>query len=147
MVAPIRITSPSSTAGSSASCWALLKRWISSRKNTVPMPFAFLRCRGALDHRRTSARPACTALASSKAAPVCGRGDPRERRLAAAGRPVEDHRVKRAALDRGAQRRLAAEQVLLAGELVERPRTHPRRERLALDDARRTGTGSLLAVE
>ena len=35
VVAPISVTRPSSTAGSSASCWALLKRWISSRKNTV----------------------------------------------------------------------------------------------------------------
>ncbi len=32
VVAPISVIRPSSTAGSSASCWALLKRWISSRK-------------------------------------------------------------------------------------------------------------------
>ena len=35
MVAPTSVTRPSSTAGSSASCWALLKRWISSRKKIV----------------------------------------------------------------------------------------------------------------
>ena len=40
VVAPISVTSPSSTAGSSASCWALLKRWISSRKKIVGSPLA-----------------------------------------------------------------------------------------------------------
>ena len=35
VVAPIRVTVPSSTAGSRASCWALLNRWISSMKRTV----------------------------------------------------------------------------------------------------------------
>ena len=38
VVAPIRVTVPSSTAGNSASCWALLKRWISSTKRTVRNP-------------------------------------------------------------------------------------------------------------
>ena len=38
MVAPIRVTVPSSTAGSSASCWPRLKRWISSTKSSVPRP-------------------------------------------------------------------------------------------------------------
>ena len=32
VVAPMRRTRPFSTAGRRASCWALLKRWISSRK-------------------------------------------------------------------------------------------------------------------
>src|SRR5919197_1569483 len=40
VVAPISVTSPSSTAGSSASCCALLKRWISSRKKIVGSPLA-----------------------------------------------------------------------------------------------------------
>jgi len=40
--------------------------------------------------------------------------------------------VKRAGLDRGAQRGVLAEQVLLADELVERARAHARRERAAL---------------
>ena len=38
MVAPTSVTSPSSTAGSSASCCALLKRWISSRNMIVGSP-------------------------------------------------------------------------------------------------------------
>ena len=47
VVAPISVTRPSSTAGSSASCWALLKRWISSRKKIV----AAAAVARALDHR------------------------------------------------------------------------------------------------
>ena len=35
MVAPIKMTVPCSTAASRASCWALLKRWISSIKRMV----------------------------------------------------------------------------------------------------------------
>ena len=48
--------------------------------------------------------------------------DPRERRLADAGRAVEDHRRRPVALDREPERRAVAEHVPLADELVERPR-------------------------
>src|SRR5436190_6402029 len=54
----------------------------------------------------------------------------RQRGLAAAGRPVEDHRVGSALLDRRAQGRAAPEQVLLTDELPERAGPHARRERL-----------------
>ena len=54
---------------------------------------------------------------------------PRQRRLPGARRPVEDHRVRLARLDRGPQRRRRPEQVRLADELLERARAHPRRER------------------
>ena len=64
-------------------------------------------------------------------------GHPRERRLAGARRAVEDHRVRVAGLDRRAQRRALAEQVLLADEVVERARPHPRRERPARPAAAR----------
>ena len=64
----MRVRSPSSTAGRSASCCALLKRWISSRKNVVAVPAVFLRCSARSMTARTSARPASTALSSSKAA-------------------------------------------------------------------------------
>ena len=64
-------------------------------------------------------------------------GHPRQRRLAGARRAVQDHRVRVAGLDRRAQRRALAEQVLLADEVVERARAHPRRERPA--DRRRLG--------
>ena len=68
MVAPTSTTRPSSTAGSSVSCWALLKRWISSRKKIVRSPLVSRRCLARSSTSRTSARPALTAEASSKAA-------------------------------------------------------------------------------
>ena len=68
MVAPTSATRPSSTAGSSVSCWALLKRWISSRKKIVRSPLVERRCCARSSTSRTSARPAFTAEASSKAA-------------------------------------------------------------------------------
>src|SRR3954454_11667055 len=43
VVAPTRNTRPSSTAGSSVSCCALLKRWISSRKKIVGSPLVVRR--------------------------------------------------------------------------------------------------------
>ena len=62
--------------------------------------------------------------------PRVHREQPRQRRLPRARRPVEDHRVRPALLDRGAQRRAAAEEVLLAHELAQRPRPHAGGERL-----------------
>ena len=38
VVAPIRMMQPFSTKGRNASCWALLKRWISSTKTMVFSP-------------------------------------------------------------------------------------------------------------
>jgi hypothetical protein len=60
-----------------------------------------------------------------------GRGghDPRQRRLARARRPVEDHRVRAALLDGRAQGRALREQVLLPDELVERAWPQPGRQR------------------
>ena len=70
VVAPISVTSPSSTTGSSASCWALLKRWISSRKRIVRCPWVPRRSRARAITARTSFTEAETAESSSKAAPV-----------------------------------------------------------------------------
>ena len=67
VVAPISTSVPSSTAGSSASCCALLKRWISSRKKTVARPPCRRSCARAITSR-TSLRPASTADSSSNAA-------------------------------------------------------------------------------
>ena len=104
VVAPISVSRPSSTAGSSASCWALLKRWISSRNSTVCVAGRSRRCAARSITARTSARPGL-----DRAQLLEGRlrvlgDDPRERRLARARRAVEDHRVGLALLDRGAQR-------------------------------------------
>ena len=67
MVAPISVSRPSSTAGSSASCWALLKRWISSRKRIVGRPLPCRRSRARSITALISALPALTADSSSKA--------------------------------------------------------------------------------
>ena len=56
-------------------------------------------------------------------------GQARQRGLAGPGRAVQHHRMRVAGLERGAQRRAGREQVLLADELVERGRPHPRGER------------------
>ena len=45
VVAPIRMIVPSSTWGRKASCWLLLKRWISSQKRIVRRPLAASRSR------------------------------------------------------------------------------------------------------
>ncbi len=75
-----------------------------------------------------------------------GGDDPRERRLARPGRPVEDHRVRLAGLDRGSQGRPLGEQVLLADELVERGRAHAHRQRRLGGRHRRAPGGRLRVV-
>ena len=71
------------------------------------------------------------------------RDDVRERRLAGAGRAVEDQRHRLVGLDQPAQRRPRAEQVLLADDLVERPRPHPDGERRAgVDGAGPSSSGA-----
>ncbi len=70
VVAPISVSSPSSTPGSSASCCALLKRWISSRKRIVRRPLAPSRSRARASTSRTFATVADTAESSSNSAPV-----------------------------------------------------------------------------
>ena len=69
VVAPIKIIVPSSTWGKNASCWALLKRWISSTKRMVCIPSR--RFWAALSITlTTSAFPEVTALSSTNSAPV-----------------------------------------------------------------------------
>ena len=70
VVAPISVTSPSSTACSTESCCALLKRWISSMKRIVRCPFPPRRSRARAMTARTSSTRAETAESSSKTAPV-----------------------------------------------------------------------------
>ena len=129
VVAPISVISPSSTAGSSASCWALLKRWISSRKRIVrrpvePEPLAGPRQH--LAHVPDGGRHG-RQLLELRAGRVGD--DPRERRLARAGRAVEHERRHAVGLDREPQRPARPDHVLLADELVERLRPQPPRER------------------
>ena len=65
VVAPIRTTTPSSTSGKSTSCWALLKRWISSTKRMVRSPCSSRLPRARVRSSRTSLVPAATALSVS----------------------------------------------------------------------------------
>ena len=105
VVAPISTSRPSSTDGSSASCWALLKRWISSRNRIVPWPRSPEAVGGpARSPRARPSRVALTADSCSKA--LCGRvGDePGQRRLAGARRAPEDHRRQPVGLDQRPQR-------------------------------------------
>src|SRR5215218_6983210 len=70
VVAPISTSVPSSTAGSRASCWALVKRWISSRNRIVPWSRSPRRWRARSMTSRTSLTPAVTAESCSKARAV-----------------------------------------------------------------------------
>ena len=95
VVAPISVIRPSSTAGSSASCCALLKRWISSRKRIVRCAGAAEPVARAREHRaHVGDRRRDRRQLLEGGAGRLG-DDPRERRLAGARRPVEDHRARR----------------------------------------------------
>ncbi len=65
VVAAIRVTQRFSTAGSRESCWALLKRWISSRKRTVSLPKPPAARRAPSMTARTSLTPAVIADSST----------------------------------------------------------------------------------
>ncbi len=70
VVAPIKIIVPASTCGRRASCWDLLKRWISSINNTVRFCSFAKRSFASVTTFRTSASVAVTALFRSTCAPV-----------------------------------------------------------------------------
>ena len=130
VVAPISVTRPSSTAGSSASCWDLLKRWISSRKKTVRSPAAALARARSLT-ARTSARP------DLDGAVLLERRAGRRRRSCARASscPSPAARAGSSSAARAARSRVRSEEPSCeqraAGptKLVERARAHPRGER------------------
>ena len=120
---------PSSTCGRSASCWLLLKRWISSMNRTVEPPPWPIHCARRGDHararrpRRSSPPRACakgesTDSASSRASVV----------LPEPGGPHRTIEARWPPLDHAPQRATLADEVLLADELIERARAHPRRQ-------------------
>ena len=86
---------------------------------------------------RTSGRPALTAESSSKAASACSAVIRASVVLPVPGGPYRTIECGRPGLDRRAQRRALAEQVLLPDEVVERARPHARGERPV--DRRRLG--------
>ena len=128
VVAPISVTSPSSTAGQQRVLLRLVEAVDlveeEDRRAAAGAPLA-----GAGDHlAHLGAAGLHGGQLLEGGVGVLG-GEPRERRLAGARRAVEHHRVRLAGLERRAQRRALAEQVLLADELVERLRAHARRQR------------------
>ena len=139
--------SPSSTAGRSTSCCALLKRWISSRKRIVASPLVARRWPARSITSRTSWRPGVDRGHLLERGFRLPRHQARERRLAGAGRAVEHHRVRPPLVDRRPQRRAGLEQVLLADELVELARPHPRGERLVGLRHARLAARSLVLLE
>ncbi len=66
VVAATSVTRPFSTAGSSASCWVLVKRCTSSMNNTVRAPETASVSRASSIAARTSFTPAVTADSSRK---------------------------------------------------------------------------------
>ena len=122
VVAPIRVSVPSSTAGSSASCCDFENRWISSRNRIVPRPCSPSRCRARSMTSRTSLTPAVTALICSNARFVRAGDRERQRGLAGARRAPEDRAGQAVLLDQLAQRPARTDQVVLADDVVERAR-------------------------
>ena len=83
---------PSSTAGSRASCWALLKRWISSRNRIVPLVVLAEPLAGPLDDL-AHVLDAGVDRRHLLEGPLRSAGDGEgERGLAGAGRSPEQHR-------------------------------------------------------
>ncbi len=139
VVAPIRVTVPRSTCGRNASCWALLKRWISSTNRIVRWPRSARRSSASPTRPRTSLMPVSTAENGEKCALACAGHEGGERGLSRARRPPEDHRVEVPRLDGGAKKPPGSEEMRLADVLVEALRPHPLGEgrRLAPTLARR----------
>jgi hypothetical protein len=75
------------------------------------------------------------------------RQQPRQRGLTGAGRPVQQHRRRRSALDEAAQRRAGPQQVRLPDHLVQRPRPHPHGQRRGGRRHRGRGRVRFLQVE
>ena len=123
------VTTPSSTACRTASCCALLKRWISSMKRMVRAAERARASRAPLIAARTSAVPEDTADSCASRAPVSAAMTRASVVLPQPGRPPEDHREesRRARSPRAAPCR--TDDVVLTDELGERARPQARRER------------------
>ena len=108
-------------SGSSASCWALLKRWISSRNRIVPWPCSPRRLAGPLDHlAHVLHAGASPRLSCSKALLVASAMSRARVVLPGARRAPEDHAdARRSASIRARSGRPGAEEV--------RPGRRPRR--------------------
>ena len=150
VVAPTSTMVPSSMTGRKESCWARLKRWISSTNSKRALPDLAARARrvehllevgdAGKDRRDLLERE-------------LGRigQQPRHGGLAGAGRPPEDQRAERARREHAGQRAVGAEQLILADDFAEHcadaacrraAAAHPARAR-----RRRTGLALAISVE
>ena len=118
VVAATRVTCRASTAASSESCWVLLKRWISSMNSTVCRPVCVSSDLARAMTSRTSLTPALSADSCAKRRLVALETISASVVLPGAGRPEQDQRHRRVALDQPAQRRARAR----AGGPARRPR-------------------------
>ena len=131
VVAPIRTMSPASTRGRNASCCALLKRWISSTKTIVRRPDERRRTCAAAMTSLISLMPASTALKATNCALVMSAMTRASVVLPVPGGPqrmIDCRRSRSIASRSGLPGR---EDLVLADDLVERPRPHPFGERRA----------------
>ena len=128
VVAPTRVTVPSSTTGRKPSCCARLKRWISSTNSSVPCPAPAaqpalvegpLQVGDAGEHRRER----------DEDQPGPLRQQPGDGGLAHPGRAPEDERGQAAPRQHPRQRAGRAEQVVLPDHLLQRLRPQPVGER------------------
>ena len=120
VVAPMNVNRPDSTYGRNASCWLLLKRWISSTNRIVRRARGVARRAARSIASRMSFTPASTADSAMNSASKASRHQPRQRGLADTGRSPQDHRMRLAGLESQPQRLARAEQVRLADDVVER---------------------------
>ena len=118
MVAPTRMTVPSSTTGRKRSCWLRLKRWISSTNSSVPCPVLRRRARrlkGFLEIGDAGKdRRQLLEMQLER-----GRQQPRDGGLAGAGRAPQDHRMRPARRDHPADRAFRSQQMILAHNLAQ----------------------------
>ena len=119
MVAPMSTTSPSSTAGSSTSCWDLLKRCTSSMKSMVPWPCSPRRRWASARASRTSFTPAAVADSVVRCLAVVSAS---RRASVVLPVPAGPHRIDDPTRSDSASRRkgrTGADEVLLAHDLIE----------------------------
>ena len=128
VVAPTSVTVPSSITGRKLSCWARLKRWISSTKSNVPRP-VMRRPRAASKTFFRSATPVKIADTCSKARSVA----PARRRatvvLPVPGGPQKIRLPSEPGREQPRQRAVRPDEMVLADDLAEGPGPQPVGER------------------
>ena len=128
VVAPTRVTVPSSITGRKESCCARLKRWISSTKRSVPFP-VWRRARAVSNTFFRSATPEKTAEICSKWRSVSRASRRATVVLPVPGGPQKMSDPSDAGIEHARDHAVGAEQVILADDLGKRLRTQAVGER------------------